>query len=38
VCTPVVAMVVSHVIEYGGDVTSAPRLFPSSKNWTPVIV
>ena len=35
---PLVAIVVSHVIEYGADVTRAPKLFSSSRNWTPVIV
>ena len=35
VCTPFDAEVVSHVIEYGAVVSSAPRLAPSSRNWTP---
>ena len=35
VCTPFDADVVSHVIEYGAVVSSAPRLAPSSRNWTP---
>ena len=35
VCTPFDAVVVSHVIEYGAVVSSAPRPAPSSRNWTP---
>ena len=35
VCTPFDAVVVSHVIEYGAAVSSAPRLAPSKRNWTP---
>ena len=35
VCTPFDADVVSHVMEYGAVVSSAPRLAPSSRNWTP---
>src|SRR2546426_546866 len=34
VCDPLVAVVVFQVIEYGGVVTAAPRLAPSSLNWT----
>ena len=36
VCTPAAAEDVFHVTENGGDVTSAPRFWPSSLNWTPV--
>src|SRR2546428_457286 len=35
VCVPMAAVVVSHVTEYGDVVSSAPRLPPSSWNWTP---
>src|SRR5579863_8994086 len=35
VCGPAVDFVVSQVIEYGGAVTTEPRLAPSSRNWTP---
>ena len=35
VCTPFDADVVSQVMEYGAVVSSAPRLAPSSRNWTP---
>ena len=34
-CDPSTTVVVSHEIEYGDVVTSAPRLTPSSWNWTP---
>src|SRR5206468_10127986 len=34
-CDPLLAPVVSHEIEYGAVVSSAPRLAPSSLNWTP---
>src|SRR5206468_12920351 len=32
---PPAAVVVSHAIAYGADVSSAPRTAPSSLNWTP---
>src|SRR5436190_2815572 len=32
VCEPFAAVVVFHVVEYGADVSSAPRLAPSSLN------
>src|SRR5688572_9375403 len=32
---PLVAVVVFHDVAYGAVVSSAPRLFPSSLNWTP---
>src|SRR5438093_13132205 len=32
---PSLVVVVSHEIEYGASVSSAPRLAPSSLNWTP---
>src|SRR5207244_2936905 len=35
VCVPLLAVFVSHEIEYGAVVSSAPRLAPSSLNWTP---
>jgi hypothetical protein len=35
VCEPLLAVVVSQETEYGGLVSSAPRLEPSSLNWTP---
>src|SRR6266571_327993 len=35
VCEPLLAAVVSHETEYGALVSSAPRLAPSSLNWTP---
>src|SRR4051812_5831313 len=35
VCVPDDAVVVFHAIEYGAVVSSAPRLAPSSLNWTP---
>src|SRR5258708_6660297 len=35
VCEPLLAAVVFHEIEYGALVSSAPRLAPSSLNWTP---
>src|SRR6266545_2352600 len=34
-CEPLLAAVVSHETEYGALVSSAPRLAPSSLNWTP---
>src|SRR5262249_13334256 len=33
---PLAAAVVSQFVEYGADVSSEPRLLPSSLNWTPV--
>ena len=38
VCDPLLALVVFHGIEYGAAVSSAPRLTPSSWNWTPATV
>src|SRR6266852_6218279 len=38
VCGPLLALVVFHEIEYGALVSSAPRLAPSSLNWTPSTV
>src|SRR5947208_14590589 len=35
VCAPLLAPVVFQAIEYGGVVTAAPALTPSSRNWTP---
>src|SRR5437868_5914943 len=35
VCEPLVAVVVFHATEYGGDISSAPRFTPSSWNCTP---
>ena len=35
VCKPFDTDVVSHVMEYGAVVSSAPRLAPSRRNWTP---
>src|SRR6267378_1546546 len=35
VCEVLMAVVVSQFTEYGEFVSSAPRLFPSSLNWTP---
>jgi hypothetical protein len=35
VCDPLLAVLVSQGTEYGFEVTSAPRLAPSSLNWTP---
>ena len=35
---PLPAAVVSHDIPYGADVSSAPKLTPSSLNWTPTTV
>src|SRR5262245_21985428 len=35
VCVPLISDVVFHDTEYGEDVSSAPRLFPSTLNWTP---
>src|SRR5262249_44185789 len=34
VCEPLLAVVVSHETEYGALVSAAPRLAPSSRNWT----
>src|SRR5206468_3958318 len=36
ICDPLVAVAVSQFAEYGLVVSSAPRLTPSSLNWTPV--
>jgi hypothetical protein len=38
VCGPLLAVVVFHETEYGAELSSAPRLLPSSWNWTPVTV
>src|SRR5918996_3067462 len=38
VCAPFDVLNVSHEIEYGDVVSSAPRLGPSSRNWTPATV
>src|SRR5690349_3793412 len=35
VCEPLLAVVVSHEMEYGAAASSAPPLTPSSWNWTP---
>ena len=35
VCDPFFAVIVSHETEYGAEVSSEPRLLPSSLNWTP---
>src|SRR6476619_4695769 len=35
VCDPVAAVLVSHAVEYGAEVSSAPRLTPSRTSWTP---
>src|SRR5207302_1811386 len=35
VCEPLLAVVVFQETEYGAEVSSAPRLLPSSLNWTP---
>jgi hypothetical protein len=35
VCDPLLVVVVFHGTEYGAEVSSAPRLAPSSLNWTP---
>src|SRR5438045_3371345 len=35
VCDALLAVVVSHEIEYGAVVSSAPTFAPSSRNWTP---
>jgi hypothetical protein len=35
VWVPYATVVLSHVIEYGADVCSAPTLEPSTLNWTP---
>src|SRR5205814_7210722 len=35
VCDALLAVVVSHAIEYGAVVSSMPRFAPSSLNWTP---
>src|SRR5262245_11443367 len=35
VCVPFAMLVVFHVVEYGDDVSSLPRLVPSTRNWTP---
>src|SRR5688572_26683673 len=35
VCDPAAAVVVSHAVEYGTVVSSAPTGEPSTKNWTP---
>ena len=34
-CGPFAAVNVSHEIEYGATVSSAPRFVPSTLNWTP---
>jgi hypothetical protein len=38
VCDPVLELVVFQETEYGAVVSSAPRLVPSSLNWTPATV
>ena len=38
VCDPLFAVFVFHEIEYGAAPSSAPRLTPSSWNWTPATV
>src|ERR687895_253881 len=35
VCDPLAAEPVSHGAAYGADVSSAPTLTPSTRNWTP---
>src|SRR5438132_12353250 len=35
VCDALLAVVVSHAIEYGAVVSSTPRFAPSRRNWTP---
>src|SRR6478672_6667722 len=35
VCDPAAAVLVSHAVEYGAEVSSAPRLTSSRTNWTP---
>src|SRR2546422_7251799 len=38
VCEPLLVVVVFQETEYGAEVSSAPRLLPSSLNWTPATV